>query len=240
MDLKGKTAIITGGKKGIGLAISKKLAEEGVNLAICSLNKTGLSEITEQLQNLNPEIKVLSVPVDVRQEKDIKEFVEKVQLEFKHIDILINNAGIAPSSSIAKSTETLWNEIIDTNLKGPYLFMKEVIPLMKDQGGGHIINIGSILSKIPMPGTGIYVASKFGLRGLSLSVKEEVRKYNIKVSLIYPGAVDTEIWNRINGKYDHNKMMKPDDIAITVLTALKLSNTTTIDELLITPQTDII
>lgn len=236
MDIKNKVAIITGAKRGIGYAIAKSLAKEGVNLAICSLDETNLAKVAKELQTLNNQIKVIFKKVDVRNIEEINDFVDAIIKEWGHIDILINNAGVARAAFLVDADCTDWDLTMDTNVKGPFLLMKQVIPLMKTNGGGHIINICSIAGKRVLPAMSIYCASKFALRGLSLTIKEEVRKDNISVTIIDPGAVDTDIWKDLPGDYDHSKMVQPEDIASGVLFALKNADTCVVDEIQICPK----
>ncbi|MEW5818781.1 MAG: SDR family oxidoreductase [Cyanobacteriota bacterium] len=236
MFLKGKVAIVTGAKRGIGKEIAKQLALNGADLALCSLNTDGVESVIEEIQSINNSIKIIYNQVDIRDSVQVSSFIEKVVNQFSKIDILINNAGIVRSGSIISTSETDWNLVIDTNLKGVYLLMNRVIPEMKKNALGHIINISSICGKTAFPYLGAYTASKFGLIGLSLSVKEELRKENIHLSIIHPGAVDTDIWGSIPGDYNHSLMVRPDEIAKGVLFILQNSENCTVDELQITPK----
>jgi len=231
-----KVAIITGAKRGIGRAIAENLARESVNLALCSLDPEGAESIIEEIKEINPDITVLYQNVDVTDESDIIDFINKVVDEFGKIDLLINNAGVVRTITTEKMQEDDWDIVMDTNAKGPFLMMKHVIPHMKMNHQGHIINITSIMAKIGMRGFGAYCASKFALLGLSLSTKEELRKDNIQLTLITPGAVDTDLWEYIDGEFDHSKMVTADEIAKTVVFAINNSRNCTVDEIQVTPK----
>ncbi|NEP59523.1 MAG: SDR family oxidoreductase [Symploca sp. SIO2G7] len=235
MDLNGKVAIVTGGKRGIGKAISKILLKEGVNLAMCSKNEEDLDLLEKELKivaNNSP----LCRAVDIRNGIAVSSFIQEVYRSFGKIDILINNAATIRSGLLEEMTEEDWELLIDTNLKGSFLTMKYVIPYMKQNSSGSILNICSGLSKKAYPNFSIHCASKFGLRGMSLAVKEELRKYNIQVMILNPSSVDTDIWNYIEGDYNHRKMVSSDEVADSVLFMLKNSTNCTIDELDIAPR----
>lgn len=234
MSLKDKVAIVTGGKRGIGKAISILLAREGVNLAICARNQEGLETLKEQLSFINKDLKIFCKAVDVRMPEEVSAFIDDVKQEFGHIDILINNAAIISPGLLHETNNFNWEMLIDTNLKGPFLCMKHVIPHMKKQHSGHIVNIGSIASKNGFPNFSLYCASKFGLRGMTIAVREELRADNIHISLVNPGFVDTEMWEKIPGEHNRELMITPDDVANSVIYILNNSDFCAIDELEIT------
>lgn len=235
MDLNGKVAIVTGGNRGIGKAISKMLLKEGVNLAICSKSGKDLDLIEKELTiaTKNPP---LCRTVDIRKGEEVSSFIREIHQSFGKIDILINNAATIRTGLIEEMTEEDWELLIDTNLKGPFLTMKNVIPYMKQRSSGSIINICSGLSKTAYPNFSIHCASKFGLRGMSLAIKKELRKDNIQIMILNPSSVDTDIWNYIEGDYNHEKMVSSDEVAASVLFMLKNSKNCTIDELDIAPR----
>lgn len=235
MEIKDKVAIITGAKRGIGKAIALKMAQENVNLALITKHKEGLKDTLDEIKTINPDIQIISKVLDVSDSKEVESFVKKVAKNIGKIDILINNAGITRPNSITKMPEEDWDLVINTNLKGPFLMMKYVIPYMIKNKWGYIININSTMAKQVYPYVPAYCASKFGLDGLSQSVKEEVRKYNIQMTNIFPGAVNTDMWNDITKETDRSRFLCPDIIASAVITALKNSDNSTIDELIINP-----
>lgn len=236
MDLAGKVAIITGAKRGIGKAITLKLAQEGLNLALCSLNSEGSEELVSEVKTLNNNTKVLYRSVDLKNAAEVKAFIADVNKQFGKIDIIVNNAGVVRVGPVIKTEESDWDLVMDTNLKAPFLVIKEVLPFMKTNGNGHIVNITSLAGKEALPCLGAYCASKFGLIGFSLALKEELRRDNIQLSLVQPGAVTTDIWNDIPGEFDHSKMATPEDIANSVLFVLKNADSCTIDEIVVMPK----
>jgi len=186
MELKGLTAIVTGAGKGIGKTIAERFAEEGARVAMWDFDMTcfaGASSLPDRLIQ----------QVNVRNEDESVAAVENVIREFGSIDILVNNAGISRHKPIEEMTLDLWNEVIDTNLKGVFLCCKAVIPIMKKQKRGKIINIASLGARTGRPGVGInYAASKAGVIAITQTLAREVGPAGIYVNAIAPGPILTE------------------------------------------------
>jgi 3-oxoacyl-[acyl-carrier protein] reductase len=240
MVLKNKIAVITGGSKGIGKAIAESLARERAKLAICSRNEIAIMSAAKELNLIDDSVRVLFKRVDVKYEDEVRSFVNDVISEFGQIDYLINNAGTGDGGLLENISIEDYNNIIDTNLKGSYLMMKYVIPFMKVKKAGHIVNISSIAGDCGIPGASIYSASKAALSGLSLSLREELREHNIRLSVIKPGAVNTDIWGEFGNNFDKNKMIRPEDVGKTVLFILENSATCNFDEITIMPHSGIL
>ncbi len=205
--LAGQVAIITGASQGIGDAIAHQLAQLGLHLVLSARNTQKLNQLAEQLHQKAPGIKTLIVPCDVRDAAQVQHVVDETLKTFGKIDILINNAGVAPHVGLLQ--ETSIEEIdrtIDTNLKGSIYFMRAVIPVMVQQHGGTILNVNSVAGKTAYPYWATYDASKFGLHAVTEAVAEEQRTNNIKVIGIYPGPVDTPIWEGLH--LDHEPKRK--------------------------------
>jgi 3-oxoacyl-[acyl-carrier protein] reductase len=219
---KNKVAIVTGGSRGIGKAVAIALAKKGYNVVICSRNKDELNKAKEELEKFN--VKVLAIKCDVRHYKQVKNLVKKTIKEFGRIDILINNAGIALKKNVVDMSEEEWDNVIDTNLKGPFLFTKEVLPFMIRQKSGCIVNISSGAGKTGFAEFSAYCASKFGLIGFTESLAKEVKNFGIRVYAICPGPVATKMQEEIVGKmYPLIKpfIQKPEDVAKFVIEAIE-------------------
>jgi 3-oxoacyl-[acyl-carrier protein] reductase len=190
MELKGKTAVVTGGSKGIGRAIAKSLILANLNVVISSRN---LAEIETAVAELNKENRgrAAGAVCDVREYEQVRSLFQYSKAAFNSVDILINNAGIGIFESVEEMTPQDFRAVIETNLLGVYYCCHEAIPLMKQRGGGYIINISSLAGANPHPRMAAYNASKFGLNGFSEALMQEVRHDNIKVSYIMPGSVNT-------------------------------------------------
>jgi len=231
-NLRGKVALITGASQGIGLAIARALAAEGCNLVITSRNKTALAKACRELKAKNAH--VLSCLCDVRDPVSVRDLMAAVQGRFHHIDILINNAGIAhPNLIVAELPLESWREVIDTNLNGMFLITRDALPLMKS--GGVIVNNLSIAAKRVFAGSSAYNASKHGALGFTNTLREELREKGIRVIALLPGATDTEIWNTLWPEARRKKMMQPETVAKAVANALVLPTESTVEELVIMP-----
>lgn len=214
--LTDKIALVTGGSKGIGLAIAKALSAEGAQVAICGRDRQALDRAAALLGD-----RALALRCDVGSEPQVGEMFRDLEKRFGGLDILVNNAGIGVFASVAELTPEQWRAVIDTNLSGPFYCSRLAIPLMKRRGGGYIFNISSLAGKNPLPGGTAYNASKFGLNGFSEALMLDVRYDNIRVSYIMPGSVETEFSPR-TGPGAADWKLQADDVAATVLYLLRL------------------
>ena len=186
MELKGLVAIVTGAGKGIGKTIAEKFGEEGAKVALWDFDMTCFAGVSSSPDRLIQQ-------VNVRNEDESVAAVERVVKEFGRIDVLVNNAGISRHKPIEEMTLDLWNEVIDTNLKGVFLCCKAVIPIMKKQKRGKIVNIASLGARTGRPGVGInYAASKAGVIAITQTLAREVGPTGIYVNAIAPGPILTE------------------------------------------------
>lgn len=189
MDLLSeKTAIITGGAGGIGLAIARRFHEEGANVVICDIKRDRLPEACLQISESNERLD--AVGADVTVEHDIKRVVEKTVEKFGGIDILVNCAGVLQFGRLEQTDASGWDAIMRTNAYAPWRFMVAVLPEMRRAGGGAIINISSINGIKAFPGAGLYCTSKAALQMISQVMAMEVSTDNIRVNLILPGLVE--------------------------------------------------
>lgn len=236
--LKGQVAIITGASQGIGQAIAQHLAALGIHLVLCARNTEKLQFLAGQLKADYSEVQTLVIPCDVQDASQVEQAVLQTSKRFKRIDILINNAGIAPKLGLLQemSIEDI-NRTIDTNLKGAIYAMRAILPLMIQQHGGTIININSIAGKTAYPYWSIYDASKFGLHAITQAVAEEQRHNNIKVVGIYPGAVSTPIWVGLEPGHepDRNGMLDAETVAESIVYILQQPSKAFISEITLAP-----
>jgi 3-oxoacyl-[acyl-carrier protein] reductase len=218
MDLEGKVAIVTGGTKGIGLGIAEALVREGVNVCISARSRNEIDNTVENLLALG-KARVTGLVADVRNYAQVKSLFELTVTELGGIDILVNNAGIGMFQTVEETSPEDFRAILETNLFGVFYCCHEAIPLMKQCGGGYIINISSLAGANPHPQMSAYNASKFGLNGFSEALMQEVRHDGIKVSYIMPGSVNTEFGGDAPG--DKNSwQLQPVDIARVVIDLL--------------------
>lgn len=221
-SLKNKNALITGAGKGIGKAIAIALAKEGVNVILVSRTQADVDQLADETNDLG--VKSLALSADVSDIKSINSAVEKALTEFKHIDILINSAGIASFGKFLDLEPAAFERIIQVNLMGTYYATRAVIPNMIERQSGDIINISSTAGLNGNALTSAYSASKFAVLGLTDSLMQEMRKHNIRVTALTPSTVATDMAKDLN-LTDGNpeKVMQSEDIAELVVAQLKLN-----------------
>lgn len=183
-----KTILLTGASGGIGSAIIHGLSGAGYNLALHS--HTGFAELSAYVATQKFTTKVVVFAADLERESDIKMLAKDVLATFGHIDVLVNNAGIGLGNMSWKETHDQWNKVLAINLTAPFLLCKEIVPHMRAQNFGRIINISSVVAHIGMPGTTAYAASKAGLEGFTRSLAKEVVGKNITANVIAYGYMD--------------------------------------------------
>ena len=221
-DLKNKNALITGAGKGIGKAIAIALANEGVNVILVSRTQADVDQLAKETAALG--VKSLALSADVSDINSINSAVEKAFAEFKTIDILINNAGIAAFGNFMELEPTAWEKIIQVNLMGTYYTTRAILPNMIERKTGDIINISSTAGLNGNALTSAYSASKFAVLGLTDSLMQEVRKHNIRFTALTPSTVATDLaldLKLTDGNPD--KVMQSEDIAELIIAQLKLS-----------------
>ena len=189
-ELHGQVALVTGGSKGIGLAVAQALVAHGVNVVITARGERSLADATSRLAAAGPG-QTLALPVDVRNHGAVVSAVAQTVDRFGGLDIVINNAGAGIFASVADMTPAQWSEIIDTNLTGVFNVCHAALPELRKRGGGYIFNISSLAGKNAFVGAGAYCASKAGLNQFAEVLNQEVRHDNIKVTTIAPGSVAT-------------------------------------------------
>lgn len=219
MDFNGKTALITGGTKGIGFAIAEALAKEGANVFICSRTR---EEVEDAVQKLGEN--AAGKLCDVRVEEQAKAAIDSCGRRFGGVDILVNNAGTGVfGKTVEETTREEFRETLETNLFGVYYFCHHAIPRMRERSGGYIINISSLAGQNPHPGMAAYNASKFAVNGFTEAMMQEVRHDNIKVSYICPGSVNTYFGGDTPTE-DRAWQLQPADIAQIVVDLLRMDD----------------
>jgi len=219
MELSGKVAIVTGGTKGIGRAIAEALVSGGTNVSLCGRREDELHEAVSDLNGLDAGQATGSV-CDIRNYDDVTALFDHTVQTFGGVDILVNNAGVGIFATVEEMTPEDFHAVLETNVFGVFYCCHQAIPLMRERGGGYIINISSLAGANPHPRMAAYNASKFGLNGFSEALMQEVRHDGIKVSYIMPGSVNTEFGGDTP---DPSKswQLQPEDIAKTVLDLLR-------------------
>jgi 3-oxoacyl-[acyl-carrier protein] reductase len=231
--LTGKRALITGGTKGIGLAIARALIEAGADAFICGRDRGALDAAVEALGRANPGRKVSGRTADVSNSEAVRDLFRSADKELGGLDILVNNAGSGVFHPAADITVEEWDSVIGTNLSGVFYCSREALSRFKNIASGWIINISSLAGKNPMAGGAAYNASKFGLNGMTEAMMLDHRQENVKVSYIMPGSVDTEFGGHSSGK--SNWKIAPEDIAEIVLDILRKPERTLVSRVEVRP-----
>jgi NAD(P)-dependent dehydrogenase (short-subunit alcohol dehydrogenase family) len=217
MNLEGKIAVVTGGTKGIGRAVAESLLKAGANVFICARDKSALKRALEELSALG---RVDGEVCDVRSEAQVKMMFDEAARVFGGVDILINNAGVGVfGKTVDEISPDDFRWVLETNLFGVFYSCHHAIPLMRERGGGYIINISSLAGQNAHPKMAAYNASKFGLNGFTEAMMQEVRHDKIKVSLISPGSVNTEFGGG-EASPENAWQLQPEDIARVVVDLL--------------------
>ncbi|WP_312648762.1 3-oxoacyl-[acyl-carrier-protein] reductase [Aminipila sp.] len=222
--LKGKSAIITGGVRGIGKAIAEVFCKNGANVLLCYRSNDAAAEKTQdELAQYGTKVEILKG--DVADSAFAVEAVAKAKLDFGRIDILVNNAGITKDKLLIQMKDEDFDSVVDTNLKGSYYFLKEASSVMIKQRAGSIINLSSIVGVKGNPGQVNYSASKAGIIGMTMSAAKELGRRNVRVNAIAPGSIETDMTDaltddqraKMNATISLGRMGQPEDIANVAL-----------------------
>lgn len=208
--LNGQVAVITGAGRGIGAAIAAKLAELGATTVLCGRTRKSLDASAANISKAGGRAQV--AVCDVADLHSVEAVASEVERNLGRLDILVNNAGVGSfGGPLHEMPPQAWDDVLNTNLRGVYYCIRSFAPIMIRARSGHIINISSLAGKNALPNGAAYAASKWGLNGLSYSLAEELRVHNIRVSVVCPGSVDTDL-SPHEGK-NAEKMLKPSDVA---------------------------
>lgn len=217
--LRGKVALVTGGSRGIGLAIARALVADGVQVSVTGLSDAHLSAARVKIESAGPSA-VETLRADVRRAEDIERAIGATVGRFGGLDILINNAGVGVFAEVADMTSSQWSEVIDTNITGIFNACRAAIPHMRKRGGGSIINISSLAGTNPFVRGAAYCASKAAVNAFSEALMQEVRYDNIRVSCVAPGSVATEFAQGDAAKGADWKVA-PEEVAEVVVNLLR-------------------
>jgi NAD(P)-dependent dehydrogenase (short-subunit alcohol dehydrogenase family) len=231
LSLAGQSALVTGGSRGIGLAIARRLGLMGAKVAICARDTKRLEESAAALRGEG--LQILPLTADVAKAGDVARVVEQSERSLGPLDIVVNNAGIGVFGPGQNASEEDWDRVLGTNLKGVFLVCRAVAPSMIRRRTGHIINISSLAGKNVLANGSVYCASKWGLQGFSYCLAEDLRSYAIRVSVVCPGSVITDFGPH-TGK-DPSKMLQPDDVAHAVAMLVTQAPQSFVSEVLLRP-----
>ena len=227
--LIGKLAVVTGASRGIGLAVADELRAAGAHVV----------RLARSLQDASGD-RLTDLQCDVTIPGDVERVVGRLVADLGVPDIVVNNAGIFFIKALAETTPADFTAALATNLTGPFLLARALVPLMVERGSGHLVTIGSISDYIDFPGSAAYAASKFGLRGMHEVIRAETAKSGVRTTLISPGPVDTDIWDAVKpdekpGFTKRKDMMRAEDVAEAVLFVVTRPERVAITELRLLP-----
>lgn len=232
-----KSAVITGGGSGIGLALAKVFSRAGYSVVIGGRDQERLQAAAGGLKKSGAAAE--AVPCDVRDPSSVTEFLAQVGRRHPEISVLINNAGVAHAlAPVEKLSLATWKQVIDTNLTGMFLVTRAALPLMR--AGGTIVNNLSIAATQPFAGMSAYNASKFGAMGFTQALREELREKGIRVVAVLPGATDTDIWGQFWANAPREKMVSAETVAEAVLHAVSTPANASIDEIRVLPASGVL
>jgi len=227
--LAGKVAIVTGASRGIGRAISVVLAQETATIVLAARSIQQLQITAEQVTKAGGEAH--TVHVELTEEQSIRNLIQVTGEKLGRLDILVNNAGVTHSAPLEQTSSDDWQRCISINATAPFILCREALPLLKKSQAAHIINIASVVGVKGYPLQSAYTASKHALRGMTISLAEELRGSNIRVHVLCPGGVDTDMVDRVRPDIAKDELIKPEEIAELVLYLVTHKGNAVVDEL---------
>ncbi len=241
--LSGRTAIVTGASSGIGAATARALAGAGASVALAARRVERLDALRKEIESEGG--RALAVRTDVSRRGEVDTLAEAALDAFGRIDILVNNAGVMPLAPLRERRVEEWDRMIDVNVKGVLYALAAVLPTMLEQGGGHIVNVGSVAGRRPFPGGTVYSATKFAVRSISAGIHKELSaSEGIRVTDIEPGVVDTELPESIAydesresfyDRWEDRRMLEAEDVADAILFAVAAPDRVNVNEILVRP-----
>jgi len=224
-----KVAIVTGASRGIGRAISIALAKEAATVVLAARSVRKLQETAEQVTHAGGKAEI--VVTDLAEEESIKDLIKVTGEKFGRLDILVNNAGITHSAKLEETATEDWQRCIWVNARAPFILCREALGLLRKSEAAYIVNIASVVGVKGYPLQSAYTSSKHALRGMTISLSEELKSSNIRVHLLCPGGVDTELVQKVRPDIKKDDLMQPDEIAELVLYLVTHKGNAVIDEL---------
>ncbi|MHC4534995.1 MAG: SDR family oxidoreductase [Planctomycetota bacterium] len=228
-QLASKVAIVTGASRGIGRAISIALAQEAATVVLAARSTEKLQEVAENVTKAGGKAEI--VVTELTEEESIKNLVKTTNEKFSRLDILINNAGVTHSAKLEHTTTEDWQRCISINARAPFILCRDALPLLKKSQAAYIINIASVVGVKGYPLQSAYTSSKHALRGMTISLAEELKGSNIRVHLLCPGGVDTDLVGLVRPDIKKDELMQPEEIAELVLYLVTHKGNAVIDEL---------
>ncbi|MCU0547963.1 MAG: SDR family oxidoreductase [Leptolyngbya sp. Prado105] len=231
--LNNKIVFVTGGGQGLGAAICQVLAEAGATVIAADLNGEMAEKVVREIRDRGFE--AMALPLDITQDQQIETAIQKIVDQYGRIDVLINNAGTDKTVPIEELSIADWDRVMQVNLRAPFVLAKMLLPMMKQQGGGHIVNVASTAAKRAWANASAYHASKWGLMGLNHALHVEARSYGVKVSAIVAGGMRTPFILDRFPETDPGVLQDPRNVAETIRYVLMQPGETVIPEVTVLP-----
>ncbi len=239
--LDGKVAVITGASSGIGEATAEALAAEGASVVVAARREERLSELVERINSNGG--KALAVSADVTDESQAHELIRKAKSEFGRVDILVNNAGVMQLSAVEKGLSDEWRRMFDVNVLGLLYATDAAVAVMKEQGSGHLVNVSSVAGRRSRATTGVYSGTKFAVNAISEALRQELLEDSIRVTIVEPGAVATELATHITDEDAKESLsgllsldiLQAEDIANAIAYCVTQPERVSVNEILIRP-----
>ena len=227
--LTGKTALITGAGRGIGRVVAVKMASEGAEVVLTARTESQLMETANMIDEYG--IKPHVFVGDLADDQSINALIEHVEAHFSQLDILVNNAGVTHSGSINETATASWDQCMAVNARAPFILCRELLAPLKKSEAGYIINIASVVGVKGYAGQIAYTASKHALRGMSIALAKELHDTNIRVHVICPGGVETEMITQVRPDIPQDELIAPQEIADLILYLVTHRGNAVVDEL---------
>ena len=227
--LAGQTAIVTGASSGIGREVTRALTDAGVRVAMAGRD-------VARLRAAAPDETAMLVECDVREDSQVRAMVERVTSEWGAVDILVNSAGVFYVAPLPETTDDMWDELWRTNVSGTFFAARAVLPGMLERGRGTIVMLSSVAARRGFANTSGYSAAKHAVAGLARALTTEVRRRGVRVVHVAPGPVDTPIWGHYDPPLPREDMLKPEEVARTIVAAISISDTQVMEDVLLLPQ----
>ena len=226
--LKNKVALVTGASKGIGRAVALDLGAAGANVVLTARSADLLTEAAAEIKAAGGD--ALAIPADLSDEKAIAAMIDQATRHYGRLDIVVNNAGIVYAGPLADTPTADWDQLMSINVRAPFIICRQTLPWLKQAQPGYIVNISSVVGIKGYANQTLYSATKHALRGMSIALAEELRDDNVRVHVICPGGVATDLVRQVRPDIDEADLMQPDEIAELVLYLVTHKGNAVMDE----------